>query len=398
MSNAWIEIDADVLRANFAALRAAVAPSAEIVAVVKAEAYGHGAAAVARCGWACGVRWFAVAHLHEAAALRAQVPEARILVLGAVDPADTAAALELGVTPMIAGRAHGLAMAREAAALGRRLRGHAKIDTGMGRLGFLWEGAAEGLAELAREPGIEIEGVCTHFASADEPDSRFADTQTERFFRVLEGCRERGLRVACRHMSNSAGILRNRAWDLDAVRPGIMLYGYPPRFPGGVAEREPGRRDIRTRPFLQWKTRVAEVRRVPAGFPVSYGGTYVTSRPTTLATLNVGYSDGYFRCLGNRAAVLAGGRRCPVVGRVTMNLTVADLGPESGVQPGDDVTLLGQQGGEAIWADEIASWAGTIPYEVLTSIRTVDRRVSTSNVVRPQLRGGERRRRTVPRS
>jgi alanine racemase len=239
----------------------------------------------------------------------------------------------------------------------------------MGRIGFAWETAAAQLAGLVAGGKLEVRGLCTHFASADSRDRSFADEQFSRFERVLAACAEQGITDCFRHASNSGGLLQDAAWELDGVRPGILLYGYGPRL------STPRTGTIVTRPFLQWKTRVVHVKRVPAGFRVSYDSTYVTEHETCIATLDVGYADGYPRLLSNRGVVLVGGRRVPVAGRVTMNLTTVDVGPEARVAAGDEAVLLGTQGGEAIWADELADRARTISYEILTNIRASARRV-----------------------
>jgi alanine racemase len=242
----------------------------------------------------------------------------------------------------------------------------------MGRLGFAWKDAADRIRRLAVDPALSLEGLCTHFASSDSPDRKFTDTQAKRFTTVAAACRKSGLPRLFLHASNSGGILRDGAWDMDGVRPGILLYGYAR---GGGTDSGTDCR-VRTRPFLQWKTRVLQVKRVPAGFPVSYDSTFVTDRETCIATVDVGYADGYSRLLSNRGAVVIGGRRRPIAGRVTMNLVTVDAGPEGDVQAGDEVVLLGEQNGTSIWADELAGWCETIPYEILTSIRT-DRRVTS---------------------
>jgi alanine racemase len=379
MSNTWIELDLEALADNIRNVRAALTRAAEIIFVVKSDAYGHGLAPVARQAWQCGLRWFAVAHIGEALRLRELLPEARILVMGVLAPEEIPAALAARLLPVVVSAEHGLALAAAAAAQGQALACHAKVDTGMGRLGFAWETAADALAALARRGGLALQGICTHLASADEPETDFAETQAERFRQVVLGCAERGLPPLFKHLANSGGVLRDVAWDLDGVRLGILLYGYGPRLARagsapGEARRARGRA-VATRPLLHWKTRVVQVKTVPARFPVSYGSTHVTERETILATVNAGYADGYRRALGNRGAILIGGRRCPVVGRVTMNLTVADAGPDAAVRVGDEATLLGTQGGEAVWAEELAALCGTISYEVLTSIRTDVRRI-----------------------
>jgi alanine racemase len=231
----------------------------------------------------------------------------------------------------------------------------------MGRLGFAWETAPAQITAIAREPALHLEGVCTHFASSGNPDPTFMNEQARRFRCVLDACHRGGIPIPMRHASNSGAILADPSLDFDAVRPGIMLYGYPPS--------KLNARPVAVRPFLHWKTRALQVKEVPADFPVSYDSTYRTPSRTRLATLDIGYADGYTRHLTNKGSVLIGGRRRKIVGRVTMNLIVADLGPDHSVKPGDEAVLIGRQGEESIWADELASLAGTIPYEILTSIR-----------------------------
>jgi alanine racemase len=366
MKNTWIELHLDVLKDNILSLRRSLSPGAEIIFMVKANAYGHGLEPVAACAWKNGVRWFAVAHVWEAAPLRALLPRARILVTGAIPPGEVEEALRLEVTPVIVSGEHARLIAARAAAIGRTLPCHALIDTGMGRLGLDRGSAVETLLSVRDLPGLRLEGVGTHFASADAPDRASADEQARLFAGMLDRCSSAGLKLDFRHISNSAGMFLDAAWDMSAVRVGIHLYGYPPRPP---ESRCAGRAGVTARPVLQWKTRIAQIRRVPAGFHVSYGGTHVTSRPTVLGAVNAGYSDGYPRILSNRAEMLAGGRRCRVLGRVTMNITVIDLGSDSRSAVGDEVVLIGQQGSEEIWADELAAHAGTISYEILTGIR-----------------------------
>ena len=359
--NAWIELDLDVLGDNIRAMQQALARRTEVILVVKANAYGHGMQAVARRASACGVGWFVVSRLDEALDLRATLPQARILLLGAVWPADVGEILAQGITPVLVGEDQ----AREVAAAARRCRAalpcHVKIDTGMGRFGLAWEEAGDKLSRLRAEGGLEIQGLCTHLASAGKPGDPFAELQAQRFHTAIADCAAKGLTVPFKHMANSAAFATRADWDLDGVRLGILLYGY-----GG--KRHDTR--VRTRPLLQWKTRVIQIRKVPAGFKVGYLSTHVTSAPTHLATIDVGYSDGYSRLMSNKGYVLVGGRRARVVGRVTMNFTTVDLGLDAAVREGEEVVLLGQQSGESLWADELARWCQTIPYEILTSIRS----------------------------
>lgn len=360
--NTWTELDLDILGENIRALRQALRPGTGIIFLVKANAYGHGMEQVAVHAAGSGIGWFAVAHIDDALALRSAVPEARIILTSATLPQDAMACAEAGIAALAVDAEQARGLAAAIAGTGRTLTVHAEVDTGMGRLGFAWETAAPHLYAIARQEGLHLEGVCTHFASSDSPDPAFLIEQADRFRRVIDTCRGSGLHVPMRHVSNSGAILADPSLDFDAVRPGIMLYGYPPS--------RLNQRPVAVRPFLQWKTRVIQVKEVPADFPVSYDSTYRTAHRTCLATLDAGYADGYTRHLSSKGIVLIGGRRHQIAGRVTMNLMVVDLGPDHSVRAGDEVVLIGRQGNESIWADELAALAGTIPYEILTSIRS----------------------------
>ena len=358
--NAWIELNLETLCHNLAAVRSALSASSQIILVVKANAYGHGMTVIAAKAFECGVRWFLVATLEEATTLREVVPEANILLLGAVWAADVPEISRCRIIPVLVDEAQALELAGTALHLGLKLACHVKIDTGMGRLGLSWEDAAARLAVLRENGGLEIRGLCTHFASAGRAGDAFAAIQEARFRHVVAECGKRGLTGLFTHAANSAAFSTRPALDLDGVRLGIVVYGYGGRV--GVAR-------VETHPLLQWKTRVLQIKQVPAGFPVGYLSTHVTTTPTCLATIDVGYSDGYSRLMSNKGYVLVGGRRAKVVGRVTMNFTTVDVGPQGGVSPGDEVVLMGTQNGETLWADEVARWCQTIPYEILTNIR-----------------------------
>ncbi len=359
--HAWRELRRAVLRRNLAAAQAALSPGSQLIFVVKSDAYGHGMGAAAACAWEAGVRWFAVVGLDSALVLRRDLPAARILLLGPLWPGEPAEAAAVGIDASIVGPDQIARLAEECRRLREPLRCHAEIDTGMGRLGLAWDRAADALAPLAAAPGLRLEGAYTHFASADEPGSDFAEVQAGRFAEAWKSCRARGLSVPFRHMANSGGYGRARDWDVEAVRLGILLYGYGP---SGAAAR------AATQPCLEWKTRVILTKDVPAGFPVGYGSTYATPAPTRIATLAAGYADGYPRRLGNAARVIIGDRLCPVVGRVSMNLITVDAGRSAPVREGDEAVLMGSRGGLSVWADELAALSGTIPYEILTGIRS----------------------------
>lgn len=366
-NGSWVEVDLGRLRANAAAIQAAVGRTG-MIAVVKADAYGHGLAPVAAALAGAGVTRFAVAYVAEAEAVRTAVPDAElVLVLGAAEPAEVPRMLAGHITPVVVSAGHGRALSTAAQAAGGRLGVHIKLDTGMGRLGFVCPAETAAAAATACLPGLEVRGVCTHFSMV-EPEKKpmAARGQFEKFRQALPALEAAAGRRLFRHLSSSRAALLLPECDHDAVRIGISLYGY------GAAEA--GRR-FATVPVLQWKARVLQVKKVPAGFAVGYYASYRTPGPTELATISCGYTDGYQRHLGNKGHVLIGGKRRPVVGRVSMNWISADLGPDSGVQAGDEVVLIGAQGGERIWADEIAKHCNTIAYEILTGIsRQIPRR------------------------
>ena len=363
----WVEVDLGQVRRNVAAIRATLG-AADVITVVKSDAYGHGLEPMAAALSRAGVRRFAVAYVAEAAAVRRAAPDAElILVLGSARPADVPTMLRDRIAPVVVSTEHGQALSAAAQAAGGRLGVHVKLDTGMGRLGFVCPCEAAAAVAVARLPGLAVQGVCTHFAMV-EPERKptAARGQAEKFRQAVPLIEAAAGHRLFRHMSSSRAALLLPDCDQDAVRVGIALYGY------GAAE--PGQR-FATEPILSWKTRVMQVKKVPAGFAVGYYCSYKTTAPTELATLSCGYADGYQRHLGNKGHVLIGGRRRPVVGRVSMNWITADLGPDGGVRAGDEVVLIGAQGGERIWADELARHCGTIPYEILTGIsRQIERR------------------------
>ena len=363
----WVEVDLKKLRGNVEAIRSSLGGT-ELMVVIKSDAYGHGLEAVAAALGRAGVARFAVAYAAEASAVRAAAPEAKlVLVLGAARPADVPKMLRDRIAPVVVSAEHARALSDAAAAAGGRLGVHVKLDTGMGRLGFVCPAEIEQAAGVARLPGLEVQGVCTHFAMV-EPEKKptAAKGQAEKFRQAVPIIEAAAGRRLFRHMSSSRAALLLPECDHDAVRVGISLYGY------GAAEKD---KRFATAPVLSWKSRVMQVKKVPAGFAVGYYGSYKTAAPTELATISCGYADGYQRHLGNKGHVLIGGKRRPVVGRVSMNWISADLGPDSGIRAGDEVVLIGEQGGESIWADELAKHCGTIAYEILTGIsRQIERR------------------------
>lgn len=353
-------VDLSALRANLRTVRRLVGPGVEVLAVVKADAYGHGDIETARALCAEGVGRLGVATVAEGARLREAGIDAAILVLGGLYPDDAAALARHSLAPVVAS----LGLLRHLDAVGvehgAEIPCHLKLDTGMGRLGLLPDAVEEWLPELDGLKGVRLQGVMSHFARAEEPESRSCRGQLRAFRRTLKRIRAAGHDVPLVHMANSAAVMGLPEAHFDMVRPGGMLYGiysHPP-----LAEL------VRLAPVLTWKTRVLQLKTLPKHSPISYGGTFVTCRESVIATVPVGYADGYKRSLSNKASVLIRGRRAPVVGRVTMDLTMADVTAIEGVQPGDEVVLLGTQGGETISAEEMAGWADTISYEIVTSI------------------------------
>ena len=359
-------VDLDVLVQNYRNLTNPLL-SREPLAVVKTEAYGHGGAEVARAVYGAGARWFGVAAIEEAEALRADPlfrledgpSAARILVMsGAL--ADNAKRLvvancEAAVWDMeqVAG------LARAAGGMGKKARVHVKVDSGMGRLGVAPAEAVDFIRKASRTDGVEVVGLMSHLARADEEEGEAA---TRRQIREMEGLahalRERGLLPPRVHMANSAGVLNYPGMPGNLVRLGIALYGSSPQFSGQTVIRS----------AMRWVARVLQVKKIRAGQPVGYGGTYRRGSPGRVAVAAAGYGDGYPRILSSRADALLGGARVPLAGRVSMDMLALDVSELEGVAQGDEVVLLGEQGDEVVPCEELASRAETIPYEIMCGV------------------------------
>lgn len=353
------EVDLGALVHNLETLQSVVSP-ARVVAVVKADGYGHGAAIVASTLEAAGADAFAVAIVEEGLELRSAAVRRPILVLGGVGPAAAREALRAGLTPVVYDPAQIAPLA--AASGGAPVHVHLKIDTGMSRLGVDRRHLGELLQELDRSPAVRVAGVLTHLACADAPDPALTRDQLAAFDEALVALRAAGIDPGLRHAAASAGAIRFPEARLDLVRLGISLYGVLPS-PALPAARLPG-----LEPVLRVRTTVLQVREVPEGTAVGYGGTFVARRTSRIATLAMGYADGLSRLLSNRGEVLVRGRRAPIAGNVCMDMTMVDVTELPEVAAGDEVVVLGGQGDEAITADEVADRSGTISYEVLTSL------------------------------
>ena len=359
MRPTFVAVDLARIASNLEAIRGH-AGGAKVMAIVKANAYGHGIIEVARHLQA-RADMLGVAFLEEAVLLREQGITAPIMVFGGIAARQIPLILRAGLSAT-ASSVDKLMLINEAAReLKMRARVHLKIDTGMERIGVHYYSADKLLEASLRCEHCEIEGIYSHFANADASDLTSARLQLERFMGVLGFYEKRSLPTPLRHMANSAGILALRESHLDLVRPGIMLYGVYPSL------ETP--RTVEVQPSLTWRSHVAYFKVVQPGHPVSYGGTWQSDQPTRLVTVPVGYGDGYCRALSNRAEVLIRGQRYAVVGRVCMDQTMVNIGSGTAYN-GDLVTLLGVDGNNSIGAQDLADWAGTIPYEVLTNINT----------------------------
>ncbi len=363
----WAEIDLDALEHNARLLVARAAP-ARVWAVVKANAYGHGAVACGRAALEAGAAGLAVVCVDEAEELRRAGVEAPLLVVGFTPPGDARRIVSLRLRPTVASWDLVEALSAAARSAGATVPIHLELESGLNRHG-LRPADLVPLAQRARElPGIEVEGLFTHFAAAEEGDQRFTRAQ----FEVLREVSAKLPFVKERHCSASASVLLDREMSLDAVRTGLSLYGYRPAPWCGT--------DVELAPVMSLRARVARVMEVERGATVGYGRTWAAARPSRIALVMCGYADGYRRIFGNRAHVILHGRRAPVVGRVAMDMCMVDATAVPGTQPGDVATLLGRDGDERVDADELATLADTISWEILAGV--------SARVPRLFLRGG----------
>ena len=399
MRPCWVEISARFLEENFRFLLTLAAPHAELLAIVKAAAYGHSLGICAPAAVRAGARWLGVTCVEEGVAARAVCPEVRILVIGGAFPGQGAAVVEHGLSvvawePWQLDELEGAAHAAGAAA--GSVPVHLEIDTGMSRQGVapeLLRSEAQEADALARilerfTPGspLRLEGVMTHLFAADEADGAVTAMQLERLDAALGRVGEAGMLPEWLNVGNSAALLAGQAEKIAGLaarhgmkallRPGLALYGLIPQFNPRFEPQEPPSLTAaraRLQPVLSWKTRVAGVRSIPAGAVVGYNGTFVATEPMRLALVAAGYADGLDRRLGNRFSLLVRGARAPLVGRVSMDQAVVDVTGIPGVEAGDEVMILGSQrgdpqGGETITAFDLAEATGTIPWEVFTRI------------------------------
>lgn len=354
----WAEVDLGAIRYNFDQVRKLLKKDTRIMAVVKANAYGHGTVEVSSVLEASHVDYLGVATTDEAVRLRECGINAPILVLGSVLPDELDIAIEKNIALTLCSEEL-LTAIKKACGDSKRLKVHIKIDTGMGRIGLWHEEALDFVRKASAEKCIIIEGIYTHFSSAGRDDF-FTNHQIDSFEKLLSQIEDQSIEIPLRHAANSIATVDFKRSHLNLVRPGLIIYGMYPKynFP----------KLIKLKSALSLKTKIVYIKNTPAGRSISYGRTFITQQDTKVATLPIGYADGLFRNLSNRAEVLVRGRRAPVIGKVTMDQTMIDVGKIPGVRVGDEVVIIGKQGRDEIRAEKFARLAGTIAYEVVCSI------------------------------
>lgn len=360
--NAWAEIDLGAIKHNLDVLRNKLGGVSDILVVVKANAYGHGLREVTKTVLESGVKWLGVTSITEAMELRRLYPSARVLILSAGMYAHSRLIVKHNLTPIVCSRQMAQELDAAGKDIGKQVKVHIKIDTGLGRLGAWYTNANPFIEFVAGLPYIEIEGICTHFSSAssNKVDLDFTRSQLHFFNEVVENAGKSGIYIPIRHIANSGAVLILPESHLNLVRVGISVYGLLPS--------KEFLDDIKLKPALSLKSRVAFIKDVFPGRTISYGRSHIVDRKTRIATIPIGYSNGYCRSLSNKGKVLINGEYAPVVGIVTMDQIMADIGNIPGVCVGSEVALIGKQKDKEITATEVACWADTISYEILCKL------------------------------
>ncbi len=355
----WGEVDLDRFHENLRAVRALIGPGREVLLVAKADAYGHGAREMAAAAESVGVTQLGVATLHEGLQLRLAGCRLPIVTLSPLLPSEIGDAVANDIDPTVCDEVFAAELSRAAVHSGRPVRFHVEVDTGMGRAGVREPHAADFIGRVAALPGLRFASVYTHFPDADSADLEFARGQVGRFRALLEELGQQGVRPPRAHASNSAGTMNLPEAHFDWVRVGLGAYGVHP--PHDIAQRD-------LRPVMSLRSRFVQVRDLPAGATVSYARTFTTTRATRIGVVPVGYGHGFSWLLSNRGQMLLKGARVPIVGRVTMDLTMVDVTDVPGAAVGDEVVLFGEQDGARITVEEFAGWSETLPYEVMCTI------------------------------
>jgi alanine racemase len=364
-------IDLDAIGHNVRNLKLMVKPPCEFMAVVKANGYGHGAVPVARQVLASGAERLGVARLHEAVTLRQAGIDAPILVFGYVHPSQVETLIDLDLTVTVFDFEMADHLSRAAKKCGQPVKAHLKTDTGMGRVGMIiprdlsdktaLDRAVRAIEKTATLAFLDLEGIYTHFAVADARDKTYTNMQIDLFSSLVDRLETNGIHIKTCHAANSAGIIEFPESHFDMVRAGISIYGLYP-------SEEVDRKKVRLIPAMTLKSIVTGVRNVPKGFYVSYGMTHETPKATRLASVPMGYADGFSRRFSSNGHMLVNGHRAPIVGRVCMDQTLIDVGNIPHVKPGDEVVVMGSQGNDVIDADELAERIGTINYEIVSAL------------------------------
>ncbi|MFZ5969467.1 MAG: alanine racemase [Bacillota bacterium] len=358
----WAEINLDNLAHNMREVKRITKPGVIVTGVIKADGYGHGASVIAQTLLENGADRVAVATLSEALALRNVYPDVPILILGYTPENQSEEVIKGNIIQTVYTIDQAKAFSDRAMAMDRTVILHIKIDTGMSRLGMKPDnGTIEAIKEIMKLPNIYIEGIFTHFAVADEADKTFTHTQYEKFTMLCQQLQNEGITIPIKHVSNSAAIIDLQEMNLDMVRAGIMLYGL---YPSDDVHKE----NIQLKEVMSLKAKISHVKELPSGVGVSYGLTYVTDEITKIATLPIGYADGFTRMLTGKAEALVKGHKVPVIGRICMDQCMLDVTPIEDVQQGDEVILMGTDGVNTISIDEVAKKLGTINYEVVCMV------------------------------
>ncbi|MCM8791583.1 MAG: alanine racemase [Candidatus Omnitrophica bacterium] len=352
----WLEINLDNLADNFQRLKRLLSPPTKILVCVKKDAYGHGIVPVAKRLIKEGVDYLGVANVEEALKLRESKIRIPVLILGMILKQDIDYVIREDLTPTVSHLTVARLLNKKATALGKRIKVHIKVDTGMGRLGVLYRDTFDFILRIRKLKCLEIEGIFTHFPLA-EADTSFTSQQIKLFKELKERLFKRGIYIPLYHTANSMALVGYRESHFNMVRPGLMVYGLYPK--KGL--------ELKLKPVMALKARVVFIKKLPKGFGISYGHTYRTKRDTNIVVIPVGYGDGYFRCLSNKAEVLIQGRRFRISGTICMDQMMVDV-KDLKVKMGEEVVLLGRQKKELITAEELAGLSGTIPYEITTSL------------------------------
>jgi len=349
------EVDLSAIVHNIKAIKNKVAP-AQVMAVVKANAYGHGVAQVSQVALENGASYLGVALVEEGIELREKGFRAPILVFGGLLPEQVEEFVRHNLDATVYDERTMMALQKAARQQNKQALIHVKIDTGMGRVGIPWEQAEAFIQKATALENIKLQGIYTHFATSDEMDKSFAYLQLARFKDVVRACERDGLHIPIKHTANSGAILDVPEAYFNMVRPGVMMYGYYPS--------KETTESVAIKPAMTFRTRILHIKEIERGTSVSYGRTFIARQKTRVATLPVGYADGYNRLLSNQGEVLIRGKRFPVIGRVCMDLIMVDLGQDQDIRVGDEVVLFGSQNGEEVSVQSICDKLNTIPYEV----------------------------------